>query len=88
MNHYLTDAARELTATAKSIDTEAMDVLRSYDWPGNVRQLVNATRRLTVTAPGSVIGTQDLPPEMGGTASRNAPRRTGRAASPAGPNAS
>ncbi len=70
LNHYLSEAARELAASAKSIDPEAMDVLRGYDWPGNVRQLVNATRRLTVTAPGSVIGTQDLPPEMGGTTSR------------------
>jgi two-component system nitrogen regulation response regulator GlnG len=69
LNHYLAEAARELAASTKSIDPDAMDVLRSYDWPGNVRQLVNATRRLTVTAPGSVIGRQDLPPEMGGTAS-------------------
>ena len=70
LNHYLAEAARELAASAKSIDPEAMDVLQSYDWPGNVRQLVNATRRLTVTAPGSVIGMQDLPAEMGGSESQ------------------
>jgi two-component system nitrogen regulation response regulator GlnG len=70
LNHYLAEAARELAASAKTIDAEAMDVLRSYDWPGNVRQLVNTTRRLTVTAPGNVIGTQDLPTEMGGSASQ------------------
>ncbi len=70
LNHYLAEAARELAASAKSIDPDAMQVLQSYDWPGNVRQLVNATRRLTVTAPGSAIGTQDLPPEMGGNESQ------------------
>lgn len=66
LNHYLAEAAQELAAAAKSIDPEAMDMLRSYDWPGNVRQLVNATRRLTVTAPGNVIGAQDVPAELGG----------------------
>ncbi|MDH5499492.1 MAG: nitrogen regulation protein NR(I), partial [Gammaproteobacteria bacterium] len=55
LQHYMTDAARELSMPAKRISSEAMDVLQSYDWPGNVRQLVNAARRLTVTAPGNVI---------------------------------
>jgi len=66
LKHYLAESAKELAATAKSIDPGAMDMLRGYDWPGNVRQLVNATRRLTVTAPGNVIGTQDIPEELGG----------------------
>jgi two-component system nitrogen regulation response regulator GlnG len=66
LNHYLAKSATELAASAKSIDPEAMDMLRGYDWPGNVRQLVNATRRLTVTAPGNVIGAQDIPAELGG----------------------
>ncbi len=66
LNHYLTEAARELDTAAKSIDADALDMLQSYDWPGNVRQLVNATRRLTVTAPGTVITTEDIPTELGG----------------------
>ena len=64
--HYLADAARELGAPAKSINPEAMEILRSFDWPGNVRQLVNATRRLTVTAPGGVISALDIPEDLGG----------------------
>ena len=66
IGHYLTEAAKELDAPAKSIDSEALEVLQSYDWPGNVRQLVNATRRLTVTAPGSVITAADIPNDLGG----------------------
>jgi two-component system nitrogen regulation response regulator GlnG len=69
LEHYLTDAARELGATAKTINPEAMEILRSYDWPGNVRQLVNATRRLTVTAPGGVISALDIPEDLGGQSS-------------------
>jgi two-component system nitrogen regulation response regulator GlnG len=66
LNHYLAEAAKELEAPAKTIDADAIDVLQGYDWPGNVRQLVNATRRLTVTAPGTVITTQDIPLDLGG----------------------
>jgi two-component system nitrogen regulation response regulator GlnG len=64
--HYLAAAARELGIEAKTLSDEALAVLTAFDWPGNVRQLVNACRRLTVTAPGSVIGPADIPPELGG----------------------
>jgi len=66
LKHYLAESAKELAAASKAIDPEAMNMLRGYDWPGNVRQLVNATRRLTVTAPGNIIGAQDIPAELGG----------------------
>ena len=66
VSHYLTDAGRELGATPKTINTDAMEMLKAYDWPGNVRQLVNATRRLTVTAPGGVITAPDIPEDFGG----------------------
>ena len=66
LNHYLTEAARELETSAKTIDSEALEMLETYDWPGNVRQLVNATRRLTVTAPGRAIAPQDIPADLGG----------------------
>ena len=66
LNHYLTESAKELDAPAKLIDADALDVLQGYEWPGNVRQLVNATRRLTVTAPGTVITPADIPQDLGG----------------------
>jgi len=69
LKHYLAEAAKELGATVKSIDAEAMDALQAFGWPGNVRQLVNATRRLTVTAPGGVITAQDVPDDLGGSES-------------------
>ena len=66
LKHYLADAAEELGSAPKTIDAEALESLQAFDWPGNVRQLVNTTRRLTVTAPGGVITAQDIPAEMGG----------------------
>jgi two-component system nitrogen regulation response regulator GlnG len=69
LNHYLAEAAKELGVAAKTVDVEAMDSLQAFAWPGNVRQLVNASRRLTVTAPGGVITAQDVPTDLGGSES-------------------
>jgi two-component system nitrogen regulation response regulator GlnG len=68
IEHYLAEAGSELGAAAKTINPDAMDILMRYAWPGNVRQLVNATRRLTVTAPGNVITGSDIPEDLGGSA--------------------
>ncbi|MGB5345790.1 MAG: nitrogen regulation protein NR(I) [Woeseia sp.] len=67
LNHYLADAANELAMPAKKVSGEAMEMLQAYEWPGNVRQLVNAARRLTVTAPGGVITDVDIPQDLGGS---------------------
>ena len=66
LSHYLAESANELDAPAKAVDADAIEVLSNYDWPGNVRQLINATRRLTVTAPGNVITAADIPADLGG----------------------
>ncbi|MEX2126392.1 MAG: nitrogen regulation protein NR(I) [Woeseia sp.] len=69
LKHYLAEAAKELDAAQKTLSAEALEILESYDWPGNVRQLVNAARRLTVTAPGRVITAADIGADLGGNAS-------------------
>ena len=66
LQHYLAEASEEIGTPPKSVDADAMEALRTFEWPGNVRQLVNAARRLTVTAPGSVITAQDIPGDFGG----------------------
>ena len=62
--HFLDRAAEELGEEAKSIRTDAMDYLMSLSWPGNVRQLENTCRWLTVMASGREIHIDDLPPEL------------------------
>lgn len=69
LKHYLAEAANELGVAGKSVDAEATEALQAFAWPGNVRQLVNAARRLTVTAPGGVITAQDIPSDLGGNES-------------------
>jgi two-component system nitrogen regulation response regulator GlnG len=65
--HYLSAAAIELGVEAKTLTPEAAAALSNFDWPGNVRQLVNACRRLTVTAPGREIKAEDIPADLGGS---------------------
>jgi two-component system, NtrC family, nitrogen regulation response regulator GlnG len=64
--HYLSAAAVELGVEAKTLTPEAAAALSNFEWPGNVRQLVNACRRLTVTAPGREIKAEDIPSDLGG----------------------
>ncbi len=66
LEHYLAAAAAELTVPPKSLSEDARLILTRFDWPGNVRQLVNACRRLTALAPGGQIQAGDIPAELGG----------------------
>jgi len=68
LRHYLAVAAQELGVEPKALASSAEDILMACDWPGNVRQLVNACRRLTVLAPGREIKPEDLPADLGGAA--------------------
>ncbi len=62
--HFLDRAADELGEEPKFIRREAMDLLMNLSWPGNVRQLENTCRWLTVMALGREIHIEDLPPEL------------------------
>jgi two-component system, NtrC family, nitrogen regulation response regulator GlnG len=64
--HYLSAAATELSVEPKTLTPEAASALSNFDWPGNVRQLVNTCRRLTATAPGREIKVEDIPADLGG----------------------
>ena len=44
----------------KMISKEAMMVLQSYQWPGNIRELKNMVERMVVTSDNDTIGTADL----------------------------
>ncbi|MCL2915284.1 nitrogen regulation protein NR(I) [Shewanella corallii] len=62
--HFLASAAREMGVEGKSLAKETAVKLQQLDWPGNVRQLENTCRWLTVMASGQEILPQDLPPEL------------------------
>ncbi|MGI2261098.1 nitrogen regulation protein NR(I) [Shewanella sp. GXUN23E] len=62
--HFLASAAREMGVEGKTLAKETAAKLQQLDWPGNVRQLENTCRWLTVMASGQEILPQDLPPEL------------------------
>ncbi|MDO9240319.1 MAG: nitrogen regulation protein NR(I), partial [Methylicorpusculum sp.] len=64
MQHFLSQAATELNTELKLLKPETEQFLKTLDWPGNVRQLENLCRWLTVMASGREIHKNELPPEL------------------------
>jgi two-component system nitrogen regulation response regulator GlnG len=63
--YFLKQSATELAVEPKQLLPETAAALARFPWPGNVRQLENICRWLTVMAPGQTIRVEDLPPELG-----------------------
>ena len=64
MQHFFTIAGTELNVEPKRLLPDTEEYLSQLDWPGNVRQLENTCRWLTVMAAGREIHLNDLPPEL------------------------
>ena len=63
-HHFLARAARELNVEPKVLRPDSASFLQQLPWPGNVRQLENTCRWLTVMASGREILVSDFPPEL------------------------
>jgi two-component system, NtrC family, nitrogen regulation response regulator GlnG len=70
MQYFFQQAAKELGGEPKILLPETEDFLTALDWPGNVRQLENTCRWITVMASGREVHLGDLPPELGKTAAQ------------------
>ncbi|MBQ0806500.1 MAG: nitrogen regulation protein NR(I) [Porticoccus sp.] len=64
MQYFFQRAANELDTEPKTLSPDAEEHLCMQPWAGNVRQLENACRWLTVMAPGREVHLVDLPPEL------------------------
>lgn len=60
VQHYI-DMFSAKNGMKKRVTHAAMEALLAYEWPGNVRQLMNICERMLVMADGEVIDIQDLP---------------------------
>jgi two-component system nitrogen regulation response regulator GlnG len=65
MQYFFRRAAEELGGETKVLLPETEAFLVGLDWPGNVRQLENTCRWITVMASGREVHLGDLPPELG-----------------------
>jgi two-component system nitrogen regulation response regulator GlnG len=70
MKYFFQQAAKELGGETKILLPEAEVFLVGLDWPGNVRQLENCCRWITVMASGREVHLSDLPPELGKVSSK------------------
>ena len=62
--HFLQQSAKQLGVEPKRITDQALQLLSTFNFPGNVRQLENICHWLTVMAPSQVVEAKDLPPEV------------------------
>lgn len=61
-NHFLKKYNDRLAKTIGGISAEAMDMLKKYDYPGNVRELENIIERTVALEGGATILPESLPP--------------------------
>jgi DNA-binding NtrC family response regulator len=61
---FPTRRSSDLDLPEKYISESAMEVLKAYSWPGNIRQLENLLERTVMLVRGDVIEIEDLPEEV------------------------
>ena len=63
-NYFMQRAAKQMNSTEKQLHPTALQMMQSFEWRGNVRQLENVCLWLTVMATGDTVMVEDLPPEL------------------------
>jgi two-component system, NtrC family, response regulator PilR len=69
-SHFLKKYNEKLNKSISGISTEAMDILKAYNYPGNVRELENMIERTVALEAGSTILPESLPPIVNTTSGR------------------
>lgn len=64
VEYFLKQLNDKLKHNITAITPEATQALRSFSWPGNIRQLENALERMILMAEGTTLKTRDLPTEI------------------------
>jgi two-component system nitrogen regulation response regulator GlnG len=75
VQHYVRRFSRELGREVREVATEALEQLRAYCWPGNIRELQSVLKQALLRASGPVLLPAFLP-ELSGTRSQTVPGST------------
>jgi DNA-binding NtrC family response regulator len=81
VRYYLRRFSRELGRDVHEIDPETLRLLRSYSWPGNIRELQSVLKQAVLQSRGTTLLPSFLPPLLG-TASGPARSAHSRAGDP------
>jgi DNA-binding NtrC family response regulator len=70
VDHFIRKFAEGAKHKVEGIQAEAMAALKSHDWPGNIRELEHTIERAVLLGKGSMIGLEDLPPQLASCSER------------------
>jgi two-component system response regulator HydG len=73
-HHFLGELATRAGKAIREFSPGALDVLKAYHWPGNIREIKNVLEHSIIMADGDVIREPDLPAFL-----RSSPKRNGAA---------
>jgi len=77
IKHFLALFENTHALTAPKFSKAALKTLKSYPWPGNIRELRNLCERLSILLAGRTIEPENLPPEFTSKTINNAPTTNG-----------
>lgn len=70
VNHFISRLSAETSKRVVGISQPALEMLKAYNWPGNIRQLENAVYRAVVLCDGAYLEIADFPQIVAQTAGR------------------
>lgn len=79
VEHFIREANERFHTAVQRPDKRALDLLKAYDYPGNMRQLRNFVQQAVIMSDGPVIRPEHLPPEVQGASPLSAASEKGTA---------
>jgi two-component system, NtrC family, response regulator len=71
VSHFIEKFNQAHEKSVRKLDPSALNALLRYEWPGNVRELENVIERAVIRARNQEVTTDELPPELAGSAGPN-----------------
>lgn len=67
VNYFLKQLSIECGKKIKEIDSQALEILTNYSWPGNIKELKNILERIVITTAHEKISSSDIPETLVGS---------------------
>jgi two-component system response regulator HydG len=64
ISFFIDEANRDLSRNVETLSDEVLEIFKTYEWPGNLRELKNTVKRIVLLSKGRVGQKEHLPEEM------------------------